>query len=144
MRLSTRTPRRAATLVETAVVVLIFLTFVYAVFEYGRFVLLENLMVAASREGCRYALVHSQDATVVTDVQNVAKQRMGGEDAQFPDLAVTVFATDNPSANLNTLNPDDPITVQVSGTFKPILASLGFLPVSFTMKSASIMTCEGN
>ena len=48
------------------------------------------------------------------------------------------------TAALSTLNPDDPITVRVTGTFHTIFPTLLFLPISFQMRSSSIMTCEGN
>ena len=139
-----RNRRRGATAVETALVLSVFILCLFSIFEYGRFVMLEHVMINGSREGCRYALVHSQDSTVVADVQALVKTRMGGQDAQFSDLNIQVYPTNNPTAALSTLNPDDPITVRVTGTFHTIFPTLLFLPISFQMRSSSIMTCEGN
>lgn len=145
LRHPVRTPaRHGATIVEAAMVLSVFVMVLFSIFEYGRLVMLENLMVNAAREGCRYALVHSQDATVVADVRAQVRAHLGGQDAQFPDLAITVFPTDSPAAALNTLNPDDPVTVQVTGTFQTMLPSLLFLRSSIQLRSSSIMTCEGN
>jgi Flp pilus assembly protein TadG len=138
------TARRGATIVEAAVVISLFLLFLFSIFEYGRYVMMENLLVNAAREGCRYALVHSQDPTVVADVQAQVRSRLGGQDTQLPDLNISVFPTNSPSAALSTINPDDPITVRVTGTFSTMLPSMFFLPSSFTIRSSSIMTCEGN
>jgi Flp pilus assembly protein TadG len=136
--------RRGATAVEFAMVFIPFILFFFSILEYGRYLMYENMMVNSAREGCRYALVHSQDATVVTDTTNKVKARMAGMEAHIPIFTVEVFPTNSPSANLNTLNPDDPITVRVQGTFKPLFPTLLYLPVSFPIKSSSIMTCEGN
>lgn len=136
--------RRGATVVEVAVVISVVILFLFSIFEYGRFVMMENVLINGVREGCRYALVHSQDVTVVSDVQAVVRQRMGGLDSQLPDLDVQVFPTDNPGAALSTLNPDDPITVRATGTFKTMFPTLLFMPVTLTLRSSSVMTCEGN
>jgi Flp pilus assembly protein TadG len=136
--------RRGATTVEVAVVLSAFLLLMFAIFEYGRYVMVHNVVVNASREGCRYAVVHAQDATVVNDVRTRVRARMGGVDSQLPDLAINVFPTNNPTAALNTTVPDEPITVQVSGTFTSIFANLPFLHRTLTVRSSTIMTCEGN
>src|SRR3954468_20142455 len=109
LRRSNRLPaRRAAVAVEAAVVLPLFFLFLFSIFEYGRIVMLYNLMVNATREGGRYALVHSQDPTVVDDVTAEVKRRLASQVVQFPDLTVQVFSTNNPSATLDSLNPDDP------------------------------------
>jgi hypothetical protein len=45
---------------------------------------------------------------------------------------------------MNNLQPDDDITVRITGTFSSMFPTLLFMPVSFQMKSSCIMTCEGN
>jgi Flp pilus assembly protein TadG len=136
--------RRGATTVEVAVVISVALLFLFSIFEYGRYVFVENLLINAVRDGARYALVHCQDATVVSDTQAVVTAKMCGMNTQLSGLTITVFPTNSPSSALNTTNPDDPITVQATGTFKALFPQMPYIPSSFTMKSASVMTCEGN
>jgi Flp pilus assembly protein TadG len=51
---SKRTPhRRAATIVEMALVISLVLPLMFAVFEYGRIIMLKQLMDNAAREGAR-------------------------------------------------------------------------------------------
>jgi Flp pilus assembly protein TadG len=138
------TTRGGATTVEFAVVLVAFMLLLFSVFEYGRYVMMENLLINATREGCRYALVHSQDPTVVADVQAEVRQRLGGLDGQFNDLNITVFPTNNPTGPLSSLDPDDPITVRVTATFRSIFPTMPYLPMTLAMRSSSIMTCEGN
>jgi Flp pilus assembly protein TadG len=144
MRRPVRPTRGGATTVELALVLSVLILFLFSIFEYGRFVMVENVLINAVRDGCRYALVHCQDVTVAADTEAKVRQRMAGLDAQLIGLTVTVFPTDNPNAALNTTNPDDPITVQAVGTFKALFPQMPYLPNTFTMKSASVMTCEGN
>jgi Flp pilus assembly protein TadG len=144
MRRSRAASRGGATVVEVAAVLSVLLLFLFSIFEYGRYLLVENLLINAVRDGCRYALVHCQDASAVADTRAVVRQKMAGLDAQLPDLAITVFPTDNPSAALSSTNPDEPITVQATGTFRALFPQMPYLPTSFTMRSASVMTCEGN
>jgi Flp pilus assembly protein TadG len=136
--------RGGATTVEMAVVLSVLLLFLFSIFEYGRYVLVENVLINAVRDGARYALVHSQDATVVADAQAVVRQKMAGLDSQLIGLNIQVFPTNSPTATLDLANPDDPITVQATGTFKALFPQLPYLPTTFTMRSASVMTCEGN
>jgi hypothetical protein len=59
MMLKTHSParRRGTTVVETAVVALICLTFMFAIFEYGRYVMVRQVMENAARVGGRVAVV---------------------------------------------------------------------------------------
>jgi Flp pilus assembly protein TadG len=145
---TTRRPDRAArggtTVVEMAVVLSALMLFLFSIFEYGRYVMVENLLINAVRDGCRYALVHCQDTTVVADTQAVVIQKMAGLNGQLTGFTVTVYPTDNPAAALNSINPDDPITVQATGTFRALFPQMPYMPTTFTMRSASVMTCEGN
>src|SRR5690349_7746811 len=97
-----RVGRRGAVAVETAVVIGLFLLFLFSIFEYGRLVMLENLIINSAREGCRYAIVHSTDSTVVTDVQTQCTNRLGNQQSQFPDLAIQIFPSSSPSAANDT------------------------------------------
>jgi Flp pilus assembly protein TadG len=137
-------PRRGALTVEMAAILAVVMLFLFSVFEYGRYVMIEHVLVNAVREGCRYAMVHCQDPTVAADVQAVVKQRMAGLDSQLSGFTVTAYPANNASATLGSTYPDDPITVKASGTLKSLFPTMPYIPTSFTMSSASTMTCEGN
>ena len=146
MRIRRRT-RSGATVVETAAVLSVFVLFFFGVFEYCRYVMIENLLINAVRDGCRYALVHCQDVTVVSDTQGAGPQK-DGRDGQpvgrgriqhsgVPDQQPDVTAEyDQPG------RPDHGVGERVDpGDLFP---ALPFIPSSFTMSSASVMVCEGN
>jgi Flp pilus assembly protein TadG len=135
--------------VETAVVILLFLLLMFSIFEYGRMVMVQHLIINAAREGCRYAVVHSTDPTIVAAVQGVALQRMGNQTGQLSGLTIQVYPSNNPGAANNTtainnLQPDDDVTVRITGQFRTMFPTLLFLPLQFQMRSSCIMTCEGN
>ena len=143
-RLSGRQSRRGATTVEAAVVISIFLLLMLGLFEYGRFLMLQHLLVNAAREGCRYAVAHNAEADALSATQALVKYCMFGFDAQFPDFTVQAYPTNSPGAPLGAANPDDPITVRASGTFTTMFPTLLLVPSTIPLSSSSIMTCEGN
>ena len=79
MRLARRSPnaprtpgrrRRGATLVEFAMVMPVFLMFLFAIFEYGRYLMTYNVMHNAARDAARWAVVRSsapEGAVFTTD-----------------------------------------------------------------------------
>jgi Flp pilus assembly protein TadG len=144
MRSQTALRRGGATTVEMAAVLSVLVLFLFSVFEYGRYVMIENVLINAAREGCRYALVNCQSATVVSDTQAVVIQKMAGLDSQLTGFTVQAFPTNNPSSSLSTTNPDDPITVSATGTLRALFPALPFIPSSFSMTTATVMVCEGN
>src|SRR5437588_114072 len=87
--------RRGASTVETALVMIPLTMFLFGVFEYGRFLMIYNLLNNAAREGCRYALVNNTVSTISTDVTNVVKTRMGGQNTKFTGFTVNVTGTHN-------------------------------------------------
>ena len=66
----TRGPRRSgAETVETAMVMIWLVMFVFGVFEYGRLLMDWNMLNNAAREGCRYALANNTSTTISTEVR---------------------------------------------------------------------------
>src|SRR5258705_463777 len=56
--------RTGAALVETAAVVAVFCMILFGVVEFCRFFFMRQLIDNAAREGARYAVVHTADASV--------------------------------------------------------------------------------
>jgi Flp pilus assembly protein TadG len=52
-----------ATLVEYALVLLVFLTLILGIMEFGRVIFIYNTLANATREGARYGITHPGDAT---------------------------------------------------------------------------------
>src|SRR5262249_40126535 len=102
-----RTTRRGAAIVESALVLTVFLLLLFGVFEYCRFLLVLHLTNNAARDAARYASVNvgkpasfaSSDYTdgnnkVYTNIEQYAKDRMGGVWKQLSDFKVAVYSVD--------------------------------------------------
>jgi len=88
-----RGKRRAATLVETALVMIPLTMLIFALFEYGWLLLNWNVLNNAAREGCRFALTNNTDPTLSTDVQTIVTNFMAGQTKNFNTFTVTVSGT---------------------------------------------------
>jgi Flp pilus assembly protein TadG len=137
--------RRGVTLVEMAIVVGVCLILLLAIFEYGRFIMVKQLVENAAREGARQAVVSTNTLTT-QDIQNTVTNYLVGQPLQ--NLNIQVYKADpTTGANLGTWNSaafGDGIAVQVTGGYKPILPTFGFLPATVTVQAESLMRSEAN
>jgi Flp pilus assembly protein TadG len=165
-----QTRRRGAAVVETAFVIPICLLFLLGIYEYGRFIMVRQLLDNAAREGARYAVVHTQGKTTL-DVQNVVDQYLAGQgmqlDAYNKTVNIQVFladpATGNPldangnvvawtAAPFNNAAFGQAIAVQITGTYRPIIPALvafnhgqlTIMPTTVSVQSTCIMYSETN
>jgi Flp pilus assembly protein TadG len=137
--------RRAATAVETALVLIPLTMFVCGIFEYGRLLMTWNLLNNSAREGCRFALANNTDSSINTEVQGVVMTAMGGQNASFTNFTVTVSGTHQGVATpVNNLVAGDMITVTVSGKYQLMrVIPLVSMPLSVNLSSSVTMVCEG-
>jgi Flp pilus assembly protein TadG len=140
MMLKTRSQgrRSGATVVETAVVSLVCLTFMFAIFEYGRYVMVRQVMENAARVGGRTAVVmptsYVAPATATAQVDAAINQAL----ASIPlsgTPTITLFQADNSGNNIGawTATPfGRNIVVQIDGDLQVMFPTFGFLPMSST------------
>jgi Flp pilus assembly protein TadG len=101
MRLAPRpTRRRGSTLVETALVIGVFLLVLFGIFEYCRFLMVLHVANNAARDGARYAAVNvncpsDQIAATKTKILTYTKDRMGGIDRQIQGCQIAVYSCDS-------------------------------------------------
>jgi len=136
---------RGAVLVETSVIIGLVAMLIFGVFEYGRLLMDWNLLNNAAREGCRYALANNTSTTITTSVQSIVNGYMAGETKDFSNFTISVTGTHlGVSTPVNNLEPGDPITVTVSGTylFMNIIPFI-HMPTSLVVTSGVTMLCEG-
>jgi Flp pilus assembly protein TadG len=62
---------RGAALVEFAIVASVFLTMLFAVVEFGRFLWTHNALTDAARRGARYATIRKNDSAGIAAVKNM-------------------------------------------------------------------------
>jgi hypothetical protein len=102
-----RTRRRGMTLVESALVMSVFLMLLFGMFEYCRFLMVLHVSSNAARDGARYAVVNADkpDTFFNTDytdgggrtfrsVQGYTTDRMGGIQHNIEGFRVAVYAVD--------------------------------------------------
>ncbi len=61
-------PRRGSTLVESSVVLLLFLVILVGVLDAGQLLFFHQFLTDRARSGVRYAVVHSYDAAAIANV----------------------------------------------------------------------------
>jgi Flp pilus assembly protein TadG len=139
------TTRSGATTVETAVVISIALLFMFAIFEYGRYVMFRQIVENAAREGARQAVVNTSSQTTA-DIQATVTHYLAGQ--QLANLTIDVYKADiNTGANLGPWTGaafGEGIAVEVTGDYKSILPRFGFLKSTSTIRAKSIMRSEAN
>ncbi len=144
--------RRGAAAVETAVILCIFLLFVFGIIEYARFVMIYQAMQNAAREGARYAIaVVNPDTVSNANIQAEVQRRLKGMDRNVNNFTVTVYAIvmrngiqGTQLANRYDASSNDGVVVEVSYTYKPALPSFLQLRSSIPIKARCVMYAEGN
>jgi Flp pilus assembly protein TadG len=166
-----RSSRNGATLVEVAFVFPLCLLFMFGIYEYGRFVMVRQLLDNAAREGARFAVVNTQDGKTTADVQNVVDQRLGGQGIQLDNYDKTtniqVYAADPVTGNPVDTNGNvvswtnapftnatfgQAIAVRITGTYRPVLpvlaaydhGTLTIMPGPINVQTTCIMNSEAN
>ena len=162
-----RRRRGGVTLVESTLLLSIFLMFLFAVFEYSRLMLLLHVGTNAARSGARHATVNvdkpstfpTVDAGTTLSVKNHVISQMGGADGMIHDFDVLTFPCDTPSLYLNppVIIPKasytswnqasftERIGVQIVGKYRPVLPGFVFfytggndyVPINITAAAGS-------
>lgn len=147
-------PRRGATVVEAALVISLCLLFMFAVFEYGRYIFYLQVVENAAREGARMAIAHTNDK-VTSDIVDRVRQKLSGVETQMSNVQINVSALilrpKDASETAGTPLPDwtdasstDGISVEVTGDYRPILPSFLQMPATIPVRVRSVMYSEGN
>jgi Flp pilus assembly protein TadG len=107
---SYRRNRRAAAAVEFAIVAPVFFLLILGMIEYGRMVMVQQVITNASREGARQAVLDGATTAEITAVVN-------GYLTSGSISGATVTVTPNPPTNAEF---GDPVTVTVSIPFSQV------------------------
>ena len=161
-----RRRRGGATIPEVALLLTVFLLFLFAVFEYSRLLMLLHVSTNAARSGARHATVNVDkgssfvytDSGTTLSIENHVKSQMGGADRMIHDFAVTVFPCDTaqlyadppvlaPKAGSPPWNQatfTERIAVRITGKYRPILpvavffySNNDFVPIQVTAAAGS-------
>ncbi len=148
--------RRGATVVETAFVLMIALTLTLAIYDYGRYFMLSQLVNNAAREGARQAVANTntQNTAIIqnTVVQYLANQNFKDSSGNAFDASDVVVIQVNPATRAPT-SPDSnwydapfesAIMVQVNAKFTSLFPTFGFLPKTVNLVGTAVMLSEAN
>ena len=107
---SHRRKRRGASVVEFAVVAPVFILLVFGMIEYGRMLMVQQVLTNASREGARRAVL---DGTLTSDVEAVINEYLASGSVSGASISVT---PDPPSS----AGFGEPVTVAISVPFDQV------------------------
>jgi hypothetical protein len=131
-----RKNRRGAAVVEFAIVAPVFFLLVFGMIEYGRMVMVQQILTNASREGARFAVVQSANNT--TAVQDVVEDYLQSASiGGTPNITVDWPASGGSSSS-------EPVTVTVSIPFGQVswLPSPMFVDSTMPLTAVSVMRRE--
>lgn len=125
--------RRGVATVEFAVVAPLLLLLVFVVIEFGRMIMVQQILTNASREGARRAIV---EAATVADVEAKVNDYLSRTSVSAATPSVS-------SGDLKKVGFGDPITVSVSVKYR----EASWLPVprfvgDLTLTGCSVMRAE--
>jgi Flp pilus assembly protein TadG len=141
--------RRGATVLEVAIALVILVVIVLGVFEYGRLVMVKQVMDNAARAGARLAVVstNTNPPTTTAMIQAQVTSALGGM-VQSPTILVyqsDINSGANISNNWNAAPFGSDIAVEIDATYQPIVpTSFGILPNPLPLVSKSVMRSEAN
>ncbi|MFV2067849.1 MAG: TadE/TadG family type IV pilus assembly protein [Pirellulales bacterium] len=132
---SCRKRRRGAAVVEFAVVAPVFFLLVFGMIEYGRMVMVQQIMTNASREGARLAVL---DGVLTGDVVSSVDSYMAGAGISGASVSVTTNAPVAPDfAESMTVTVDIPFN-QVSWLPSPMFLNGYQMTATSTMRRETV------
>ncbi len=114
---SFRKERRGAAVVEFAIVAPVFFLFVLGILEYGRMVMVYQVLTNGSRTGARIAVL--EDATE-TDVQNRVTTQLTNSSVSGASVTVQAYDSNGSPINLADSTNGDTVEVTVSVDFDQV------------------------
>lgn len=134
-------------MVEMAFIALLCFTFMFAIFEYGRYVQARQVMENAARAGGRVAAITATSyipaATATTNVTNTVTAALANE--PLANVNITIYQADNNGNNIGawTSTPfGRNIVVQVDGDLPLLFPTFGFLPSGGTAPNSIHITTK--
>jgi Flp pilus assembly protein TadG len=140
-------------MVEAAVVIGTLLMLLFAIFEYGRFIMIKQIVENAAREGARLAVAANVSDTNSFNYQTTPKIRLhvmtslAGQDTALTSPTVNVYLADNTGKSIGTWTNaqlGQNVAVEVTASYTPIMPTFGFLPATVPIAAKSMMRTEAN
>jgi Flp pilus assembly protein TadG len=150
---SPRRRRRGAAMIEAALVLPVVLMFLFGILEYGRYILMMQVLTNAAREGAHYALTHTNPITIAgvtagnanSDVTAVINKALAGQ--SLSGQTVSFYTSDTLGNNLGTwtnAQSGQSICVRITGNYPVIIANILRLPATIPVVAQCVMRSESN
>lgn len=139
--------RTGAVLVEMAAVAVVFLLLLFGILEYCRFLFFKQLLAAASREGARYAVVNTNEATVDADTLAQVSKIMANMDKKLKNYSAKIYKADASGNNIGTADSAEfgqYVAVEITCDYDPILPSFLFMNKTIKLSAKAVMYSEAN
>jgi Flp pilus assembly protein TadG len=122
------------TLVEFALISVMLVMLLLAVFEIGRMMLVYTTVANATRAGARYWIVHGSDnPATTTDIQTVVKNLLS---AAPLDPTRATISVPTPACN----NPGCVITVTTTYPYDPLIGYYSWATINLSSTSEGVIT----
>ena len=98
-----RKRQRGSALVESGLTMIVFMTVIFGLMEFGRMVWAYNLVSHAAREGTRYALVHGRNSShpaTAEDITSVVTRQAVGLDPASLQVNVSWIPDNKPGSSV--------------------------------------------
>jgi Flp pilus assembly protein TadG len=129
-------------MVETAIVLSAFVVLTFGIFEYGRILMIRQLLQNAAREGGRQAMIGTSTKSTA-NIQTVVTNFLVG--APATNVNIQVYATDSSGNNAGAWTGatfGNGIAVQVNADVPALLPTLGLLSNTLHLQVKSIVSSE--
>ena len=126
--------QRGATAVELAIVLILFLTIVFGIIEFGLLIYNQHIVTNAGREGARAGIVYRDNGNRISAnyIENQVVR-------PYIDQFLVTFGGGSPQVNVNECtSPADFLSVEITYNYNFLF--LG--PLQREIKSGTIMRCE--
>jgi Flp pilus assembly protein TadG len=164
--------RRGVTVVESALVLSVFLLLLFGIFEYCRFLFVLHVTNNSAREGARFASVNINNSSMTSaQITGYTTMMMSGVQNNISGYAVAVYAVDptgltltppviraasaNPPTYPNPFNSSDPnavawnsagfpnrIAVSIQGSYVPVTPTFLIMPSSIPIYITAVLGAE--
>ena len=139
--------RCGAAMVEMALVLPLFLMLILGIIEFGRAMMVANLVTNAAREGARMAVLDGSTNTEVNNAVESFLQGAIGQGVSAADIDVTITVTPaagnpNPANNVANAIARDLITIKVQIPFNKVALIPGDYLAGKQLASQSAMRHE--
>jgi len=145
--------RCGAVAVEACLVIGTLLILLFAIFEYGRYIMIKHLVDNAARQGARLAassIVNDSNSfnyQTTSTVQTAVQSALAGQDSALTGLNIQVYLADASGNNIGTWTNAafaQNVAVEIDATYTPIFPTFGFLPTNVPIFAKSTMQSEAN